>query len=229
MTDYEFKIGAYSPKTIPMARLAEYLAALAELIGEKDRVHFEKLKKGSTVVAVRVEPEARVRARQRMVEARTADDTHPAYKPFRLLNKMLRDDNTEGEITAEGAQIIRFPGRAEPQLEVIGPFNKHTELDGVLVRIGGRDRTAHAQIEDAEGRVWACEIDRDLARRLAPYLFGVPVRLVGEGRWQRTVEAQWELVRFKAVDFRPLDNRTLADSIDAIRKMPIKFDYPAAV
>lgn len=229
MTDYEFKIGAYSPKTIPMARLAEYLAALADLIGEKDRVHFEKLKAGSTIVAIRVQPEARIRSRQRIQEARSADDTHPAFKPFRLLNKMLRDDNAEGAITSGGAEIIRFPGRAEPQPQVIGPFNKHTEVDGVLVRIGGRDKTAHATIVDAEGRDWHCEVDRDMARRLAPYIFGLPVRLTGDGRWQRTVEAKWELVRFKAVDFKPLDSRTLADSINAIRKLPLKFDYPAAV
>ncbi|CAB4242229.1 hypothetical protein UFOVP83_40 [uncultured Caudovirales phage] len=37
-TEYEFRIGAFSPKTMPMSRLAEYLAVLAELIGEKDYV-----------------------------------------------------------------------------------------------------------------------------------------------------------------------------------------------
>lgn len=229
MTDYELKIGAYSPKTIPMARLAEYMAALANLLGDEDRVHFEKLKAGSTVIAVKLQPEARMRSRQRLLDARTADETHPTYKHYRLLNQMLREDNAEGAITAGGAEIIRFPGRAEALPDVIGPFYKHTEIDGVLVRIGGRDRTAHALLEDAEGRNWSCEIDRDLARRLAPYLFGIPVRLTGDGRWQRTTDAQWELVRFKAVDFRPLDGRTLADSIAAIRKLPIRFNVPAAV
>ncbi|MFT4046418.1 MAG: hypothetical protein QM661_06930 [Solimonas sp.] len=228
MSDYEFKIGAYSPKTIPMARLAEYLTVLADLIGEKDRVHFDKLKTGSTVVAIRVQREALPRSRQRIYEAKTADEDHPTYKPYRELNKMLRDDNTEGAITAGGAEILRFPGRAEPQPQVIGPLKKHTEIDGILVRIGGRDKTVHAQVEDAEGRVWSCEIDRDMARRLAPYLFGSPIRLIGEGRWLRTVEAQWVLDRLKAVDFRSLGDSTLADSISAIRKLGLSFDSAEA-
>ncbi|MGQ0529996.1 MAG: hypothetical protein ACT4PG_09325 [Panacagrimonas sp.] len=227
MTDYEFTIGAYSPKTIPMARLAEYLTALADLIGEKDRVHFEGLKPGSTVVRIRVQPEARVRSRQRIQEARTADKDHQTYKPYRQLNELLRIDGAEGAITAGGAEIIRFPGHRESLPQVIGPFHKHTEVDGVLVRIGGRDKSAHAQIVDAEGTVWNCEMDRDMARRLVSYLYGAPIRLSGDGRWLRNAEAQWELDRFKATDFRPLDGRSLADAIAAIRKLPLQFDTVA--
>lgn len=222
VSDYEFRIGAYSPKTIPLARLAQYLAQLADLIGEKDRVHFARLKEGSTIVAIRVDPEARVRSRQRIQEVRTADKDHPAYRPYRELNNMLREDDAEGAITAEGAEIIRFPGRREVVAEIVGPFNKHTEVDGMLIRIGGRDRTAHAQIEDHEGRVWSCETDRDMARRLAPYLFGNPIRVFGEGRWQRTLEGQWELLRLRITDFKRLEGLTLGASIDAIRKLPIE-------
>ncbi len=40
MTDgceYRFVIEAYSPDTLPMSRLAEYMAALAQLLGRTDR------------------------------------------------------------------------------------------------------------------------------------------------------------------------------------------------
>jgi len=39
----EFVIDAYSPETLPMSRLAEYMAQLATLLGEKDHVHFVEL------------------------------------------------------------------------------------------------------------------------------------------------------------------------------------------
>lgn len=221
MSDYEFRIGAYSPKTIPMVRLTQYMATLADLLGECDRVHFEALKEGSTVLAVSVQPEAQIRTKRRLLEARTADETHPAFKPLQRMNQLLREDNADGSMLSGGAEIIQFPGRRKAMPEIVGPFNKHTEIDGVLVRIGGRDKTAHAQIEDAEGRAWRCEVDRDMARCLAPHLFGGPLRLSGMGRWQRTEQAQWKLVRFKVESFNALRMNSLADSVAAVRKLAL--------
>ena len=43
----EFVIDAYSPETLPMSRLAEYMAQLATLLGEKSHVHFVELAAGS--------------------------------------------------------------------------------------------------------------------------------------------------------------------------------------
>lgn len=224
MADYELKIGAFTPATIPMARLAEYMGAFADLLGDRDRVHFEKLDPGSTVLAVNIQPEARARTKQRIREARSADIDDTTYKPFKRLNQLLREDNADGVITAKGAQVIHFPGCREVLPAIVGPFNKHTDLDGVLVRIGGRDKTAHAQIEDAEGRTWNCEVNHDMARRLAQYLFGAPVRLSGEGRWLRNEQAEWELKRFKATTFKVLGERTLQASIGAIRRLELRLD-----
>lgn len=38
-TIYRFKIDAYSPDTMPMARLAQYMGELAVLLGEREAVH----------------------------------------------------------------------------------------------------------------------------------------------------------------------------------------------
>ena len=50
-----FYIDAYSPETIPMAKLAEYMADFAALLGKDNAVHFADLKKGSTQLVARVE------------------------------------------------------------------------------------------------------------------------------------------------------------------------------
>jgi hypothetical protein len=50
-----FYIDAYSPNTIPMAKLAAYMADLAALLGREHAVHFAGLEPGSTKLAARVE------------------------------------------------------------------------------------------------------------------------------------------------------------------------------
>jgi hypothetical protein len=60
MTDdrrFRFYIDAYSPKDIPMAKLAEYMTDFAELLGKEHRVHFDRLEGGSTTIVSRVERE----------------------------------------------------------------------------------------------------------------------------------------------------------------------------
>ena len=52
--EYEFHIDAFTPATIPMARLALYLTELAALFGHTESVHFEKVKKGSVRLVARV-------------------------------------------------------------------------------------------------------------------------------------------------------------------------------
>lgn len=54
---YALYIDAYTPATIPMARLAEYMRCFALILGHKDAVHFETLLEGSTQLAVRIDRE----------------------------------------------------------------------------------------------------------------------------------------------------------------------------
>jgi hypothetical protein len=55
---YELYIDALTPATIPMARLSEYMADFAEILGNQEHVHFEGVKQGSLSIACRVEPMA---------------------------------------------------------------------------------------------------------------------------------------------------------------------------
>lgn len=218
--EYRFHIDAYSPDTMPMSRLAEYLTALAELLGEAERVHFVALEPGSTTVVHRVEPEAAPKVRQRLSGARRGEPD--SRKVVVLLNRMLRDDNAVGDLSVkdedqESAQVIRFPGREQVMPEEIGPFNQHTELEGVLVRIGGKDETAHALLQAPEGRTWPCELTHEMARGMAHHLYGDPLRVTGTGRWRRDREGNWELVSLKVEAFAPLSGEALADAIKRLR------------
>ncbi len=64
--EYRFKIDAFSPTTIPMSRLAEYVSDLAKMFGNNNSVHLLKIEEGSTVPLVMVEWEAEPKVRDRM-------------------------------------------------------------------------------------------------------------------------------------------------------------------
>ncbi len=94
--EYRFKIDAFTPDTLPMARLAEYMASLAELLGEPTAVHFKKLEAGSTILVQRIDREAVPKVRQRTSAVRRGDASQDATRAFKAINKLLRDDNASG-------------------------------------------------------------------------------------------------------------------------------------
>jgi hypothetical protein len=219
---YIFHIDGWTPKSLPMSRLAEYLAELAKLMGETERVHFEKLKRGSAIVCAVVERPAAPKVRRRVVQAKSVEAPDDIRKPYQKLNDLLRIDNSRGDLKVGSAKILKFPGRDIPLAERIGPFREHAEIDGVLVRIGGTDETAHAHIEDADGQSWQCVLSREQARLLAPYLYGLPLRVSGNGRWARNELGKWELVSpgLKIEGFTVLRDEDLGATITRLRAVP---------
>src|SRR4051812_46095878 len=107
---YQFKLDAFTPETLPMARLAAYLAQLSLLLGNAERVHFDRLNKGSAIVQTKVEAQAVPKIETRLRQAGAADAPDDVVKSYKQLNRMLREDNATGVLRrAKGATIIRFP------------------------------------------------------------------------------------------------------------------------
>ena len=208
--DYKFTIDSVSPDELSMARLAAYIGALAHLMGHEDTVHFGQLERGSTVVVAKIAQSSVAQVRERVGAAAHGDGNADAVKAWTALDDLLYDDDAVGELTDDqGAQILSFPGRTRPKPPVFGPFNQDGALAGTLVRVGGRDRTAHALLRDG-ATSWRVEVARDMARDMAPYLFQ-PVRVHGLGRWRRASDATWQLVRFRADRFEVLGETTLSE------------------
>jgi hypothetical protein len=63
LQEYKFKIDAYSPETMLLGRLAEYLTDLSKLFGEDKSVHLIRVEGGSTVPVFLVEREAEPKIR----------------------------------------------------------------------------------------------------------------------------------------------------------------------
>ena len=215
--EYRFVIDAYSPDTLPMSQLAEYMADLARLLGREEQVHFVRLETGSIVLVQQVEPEAAPEVRRRIRGLAEYTAPEDAIRAFAALNRRLAKDDATGSLL-EGAdtEVIRFPGRDQPPGLTFGAFNQPGVLDGVLIRVGGRDDTVPVHLHDGE-TIHVCNATRDMARRLAVHLYGPVLRVHGEGRWERTVDGTWLMKRFNISEFGELDDAPLSEIVERLR------------
>ena len=218
--EYRLKIDAYTPDTIPMARLAEYMAELSQMLGERDAVHFRRLEGGSTVLVHRIEREAIPKVRARVARVRTGDGPSDALRAFKTINKMLRDDDAVAVLQDKKVQgvIIRFPGRDEAQ-EEFASVKQYGSIDGIVTWVGGSDETAHITLETEGQQVSRIYTTRVIAKALGGKLFE-PVRLHGRGRWSRDSEGAWSLVDFKVESFESLDDAPLSVAVNQLREIP---------
>lgn len=224
--EYEFRFDAYTPDTIPMERLAKYLAALSKLLGYESSVHFERVDSGSTRPMMRVEREATPKVAQRLSEVGRGVAANDAMAGFDELNHLLRDDSASGWLKrlpageVESALILSFAGKNLPRPVTFGPFNEPATIDGELVKIGGRDKSAHATITDLEGKNWSGELSRELAQKIAPYLYLGPIlRVSGDARWSRLEDGSWNLILLKISNFEVLKEDTLSDATARMRQL----------
>ena len=138
---YTFHIAAYSPETMPMAVLAEYMAEFAALLGKEHRVHFERLDPGSTNIVSRAEPEDVPKVDQRLMSVRDGTAPQELLKVFHALDAKLANDNATGRILAEEGdgqtEIVVFPGCSRPKPRIFGPINQDGTLDGVVSALSG--------------------------------------------------------------------------------------------
>jgi hypothetical protein len=110
--ELRFYMEPYTPDTLPLGRLAEYLAHLAKVIGDDGSVHLIELEEGSTVFVNNVDPEALPRIYDRIAAVKQGDAPRDAMDGYRALNAMLEQDNGSGALLEPtGAQILQFPGQ----------------------------------------------------------------------------------------------------------------------
>jgi hypothetical protein len=216
--EFRFRIEAYTPETIPMARLAEYLHELAAMLGEANAVHFVRLEASSTVVVHKVEHEAVPKVRDRATAVARRQGSRAAMRAYRAINRMLRKDNGAGVLQAPtGAEIIRFPGIQE--VERFGTVTQQCSVDGEVVRIGGTRELVPITLRSEEELIADCYTSRATAKRLAAHLFE-PVRLFGNGRFAREDEGSWKLEYFAFENFARLTDEALSSTIEALRAIP---------
>jgi hypothetical protein len=216
-TIYDFRIEAWQPNTLPMARLAEYLASLAKIFGHQEQVHFIKVRKGSAIPEIHVEEASAGKVHTRLKLVGSPNAPEDMTKSVQHINNMLREENTSATLKVKGgAQIIGFLGCKTPLAEE-AIVHESGELIGTVIRVGGRDQTVPLLLQDTDGATYHCTTTRVIAQELARHLFGNLVRVQGTGKWRRTVERRWILDDFKLKSWEALAQTTLTDEVAALR------------
>jgi hypothetical protein len=79
--EFRFTIDAFTPSTIPLLRLADYMRDFAIMLGNEGSVHpGERLEPGSTVLVAKVEREAEPKVRERLRAIRNRDGNDRAME-----------------------------------------------------------------------------------------------------------------------------------------------------
>lgn len=210
-----FSIDAFSPETISMSRLADYMLALSKFLGTPESVHFDRVDEGSLQLVYWTEPSTSddVLARQQAISEGSADPTLVAA--YEKVNDLLEEDEASA-ILDHQSNVVDFPGSRRPTCPSFGPFWEDTSLDGQLIRIGGKDTSIHALLMNG-GSVLKCEMNRHLAVEMCHHLFGPEIRVYGRARWERGPRGKWTMLRFVAESFEELDSRSLLETVDDLR------------
>jgi hypothetical protein len=220
MARYRLRIDVFTPATIPMARLAEYMRVFAAVLGQEHAVHFEALEEGSLQLVTRVDREDVPKIQDRLTQIDGSNAAPDLLRHVEALNQRLAEDNAEGalfeERDGESTKVIVFPGRNRRKPTRYGPINQEGSLDGVLVSIGGVDETISLQLQNESVRYTHCETTRDIARHLAKHLFE-PVRILGVGRWAREADGKWTLLKFRVRSFEVLKKTELKHAVSDLR------------
>jgi hypothetical protein len=220
-----FYIDAYSPETIPMAKLADYMADFAALLGKENAVHFAGLEKGSTKLAARVAFEDVPKVTTRLHDIRRGNPPKDAARLFAQIDDRLAYDNAVGRIFIEAdagaapAELLAFPGRDRPKAQSYGPFTQEGSLDGILISVGGKNEPISIRLQNGETTYSNCETNRSIARELGKHLFE-PIRIHGTGRWMREMNGTWTLRAFRVHRFDVLDKDSLREAVTALRGVP---------
>jgi hypothetical protein len=214
---YRLKIDAFTPATMPMGRLAEYMADLAIILGERSAVHFVELESNCTVLVHKVEAEAVPKVRARIDLVRRGEGPADAMNSSRSLNRRLREDAGMATLLEEKAEVLPFPGAGTPAVVTFPPFNQNGTLDGTVIRVGGRGAIVPVHIDAGTTIYSQCEATREVAKRLASHLFTAEVRVTGQGRWHVDESGTWVLNKFTIRDFEVLNGAPLTDVVAALR------------
>jgi hypothetical protein len=209
-----FKIDVYTPETLPMERLAEYMLQFARLLGEPERVHFIDVKSGSAVLRAHVEDVALPKVDRRVSDASRGQGDVVALKALQSLDDMLAEDNAVGQLLDEGgAEIIAFPGRNRLKPLEYGPFREDGVLEGNVIKVGGRGTSVPIWLQDGGTVYKNCTARRPLARKLAKHYDAGLLRVSGSGSWMRLATGAWLMRSFEIKDFQVLDDAPLTDVI----------------
>lgn len=218
MGEYRLKIEAFTPETMPMKRLAEYLSDMAALLGEEASVHLVAIESGSTCPVVLVDWAADPKVRDRMARVRSHEGPEEAMRAARNIDDRLAKDNSSAAIVSgQDEKIFEFPGARRTKPLEWPSIYQSGEIVGVPIAVGGKQELVPVHLQDGE-TYHNLLASREMAKQLAAHLFTSTLRVTGHGRWRMAPGGgPWTVERFVIEAFEPVQAGDLEQALGSLR------------
>lgn len=230
MADYEefsFVIPAYSPETMPLDRLIEYLQQISAVIGDPANLHLVEIKKSSTAPTFRVPKRAALQATERAAQLSRGDGTRDQIRAYNRLRRMVRRDapgtRRSAVLSSSTRVILEIPAAPEDSGVLTG-IRQATSFDGLLISVGGVE-AASIRLQGFNGIVVAgFTASRLVAKELAKLIYE-PVRVSGPGIWGRGEDGAWTLEKMQVQSFEPLEDEPAGELLARLRAIDVAWPH----
>ncbi|MGV1769491.1 hypothetical protein ACQZ6B_04865 [Agrobacterium vitis] len=213
--EYSFRIVGPKPDTMPMSRLAVYMADLARLMGSAEAVHFERIESKSVAIVAAVRQSAIPLISPRIRAASRGNASADVAAPWRRINSYLAEDGWNAEMTfPRSSEVIFFPGKVRAAT-VLRSISQHTSVQGRLIRLEGAGEIVRVGLEIDGSLSARISISSKHAKELAGF-FHRNVRMAGDGKWKRDEDGRWSLDSLNASSFELLEDDDLKSIIDRV-------------
>jgi len=222
---FEFVLPGYTPETMPLDRLLEYLGQLMVILGNPSDLHLIKIEKSSTKPVFLMPHHAAVKARKRARDTWEGGGPVPARKAYSRIRRMVSEDGGEpARLTSKSATILEFPSVDLGADQEIGSVRQASSITGELIRVGGETEFDQILVRDVSGAVIAgCFATKETAKQLAKHLHEY-VRLHGIASWHRDRHGKWQMMRMKVQTFEKVDDESLTHALAAVQGAVV--DWP---
>ncbi len=211
-----------TPWTMPMARLALYIADLAQLLGHRESVHLLSVAEGSATPVIYIDAAEESKITYRVQHAQRGMGPRDANRAYKKIDGKLREDSASASIIniSQKAEVIEFPGIKAQLPEAYGPIKERASVTGELKRVGGFDPTIPIHLQRADGAIFYCDADAAIAKQLAP-LYSKMIRVHGIATYSRGKEGQWIIDHFKIQSFdpEPLSDESFSTTIKKLKEV----------
>jgi hypothetical protein len=221
--ELELVIPAYTPETMPLDRLLQYLQQIGEVIGEPQEMHLVRIESSSTKPVFKVPIPLAMLVRERAAAVRSGSGTQVQRAAYNRIRQMVRKDGGKpASLKDRTGIILDFPPTLE-EAETISGVRQASSFDGSLLRVGGVGEYTPILMQDLSGNIFAgFSAPKILAKAMAKLLFE-PIRVSGIGSWDRSPAGEWKLSKMLIQVYEPLSDETLDEVFQKLRAAPVSW------
>ncbi|MGH7102798.1 MAG: hypothetical protein ACREFJ_10425 [Acetobacteraceae bacterium] len=224
--ELEFVIPAYTPETMPLDRLLQYLQQIGEVIGFARDMHLVRIADSSTKPVFRLPTPIAIQARNGAAAVGRGSGTRDQRAAYERIRQMVRSDGGKpASLKDRSGVILDFP--PTPEVEPVIGIRQATTFDGVLLRVGGVGDYTPVLMQDLAGESCAgFSAPRPVAKAMATLLFE-PIRVNGIGSWDRSPDGDWKLAKMLIQTYDPLKDESAQDLLRLLRDTQVAWPTDA--